>query len=188
MLDAACARSLAVQLPCARVPMLCRHLTEHSMSAGSHAGRHALHGKFTAAALQRPDLYCSCSGLESCRPTCPDRAKKHGFRHMFMFSHMFTGSLLLQHCRELMCTAAVPRWSANGPTGCIPCAGCGSEQEWILHPAVLMVCKESGGSSIFEHQRRRKECKECGGSSICEHQHERNAGDPASAMRGLHHL
>jgi hypothetical protein len=30
-------------------------------------------------------------------------------------------------------------------------------------------CKDCGGASICEHNRRRSRCKDCGGASICEH-------------------
>ena len=35
-------------------------------------------------------------------------------------------------------------------------------------------CKQYGGSSICEHNRRRRRCKQCGGSGICEHNRQRN--------------
>ena len=34
-------------------------------------------------------------------------------------------------------------------------------------------CKQYGGSSICEHNLRRRRCKQCGGSRICEHNRER---------------
>jgi hypothetical protein len=35
-------------------------------------------------------------------------------------------------------------------------------------------CKQYGGSSVCEHNRRRRRCKQCDGSGICEHNRERS--------------
>ena len=34
-------------------------------------------------------------------------------------------------------------------------------------------CKECGGGSICEHNRKRSVCKDCDGGSICEHKHQK---------------
>ena len=35
------------------------------------------------------------------------------------------------------------------------------------------TCKDCGGTSICEHNRRRSQCKDCEGASICECEHNR---------------
>ena len=43
-----------------------------------------------------------------------------------------------------------------------------------IHNVDKYTCKECGGASICQHQRRRSRCKECGGGSICQHQRRRD--------------
>ena len=110
VLDAACARSLAVQLTCARVPMLCRPFK----------------GAVLAQLQQRAAVHALTAG-------------------------------------------AVPCQCANGVTGSVPCAGFGSEQEWMLPPgaqerprppSALIALQWTGGLTEggTGHGRRWKWC------------------------------
>ena len=62
------------------------------------------------------------------------------------------------------CTRACPRSS--------PCKECGGASI-CQHQRRRSECKECGGASISQHQRIRSPCKECGGASICQHQRRR---------------
>ena len=44
-----------------------------------------------------------------------------------------------------------------------------------IHNVDKYTCKECGGASICQHQRRRSRCKDCGGGSICQHQRRRES-------------